>query len=163
MTRQHIHLNPARSQQGATLMVVLIFLMVLSMLGVAAVQNNIFQEKMSGNTRDRELAFEAAEAAVRDASANIISLRAGPWTGGGGLSTYDANNANDSTYWNTSSNWSSYRNPSATVAKVATQPQYRIEKKPNIGTVEYYRVTARGFGADSTTIVIIQAEFTYTP
>jgi len=155
--------KPAHSQRGATLLVVLVFLMVLAMLGVATVQSNILQEKMSGNTRDRELAFEAAEAAIRDAGANIISLRAGPWAGAGGLYTYNANYANDSIYWNTTSNWATYRNPSTTIAKVSTQPQYRIEKKPDIGGVEYYRVTARGFGADSTTIVILQAEFTYTP
>lgn len=151
------------AQRGATLMVALIFLIVLALLGISAVQNNTFQEKMAGNSRDRELAFEAAEAAIRDASTNLISLRSGPWDGNGGLFTYVATNANDAAYWNTASNWGSYRSPTTSVANVVAQPQYRIEKKPDIGTTEHYRVTARGFGASATTVVILQAEFTYTP
>lgn len=159
------HTSSSRSaQNGATLMVAMIFLIVLSLLGVAAVQNNTFQEKMAGNTRDRDLAFEAAEAALRDASANIVTLRPGPWDGSAaGLSTYVATNANDTAYWNNSAQWSSFRTPATNIAKVSAQPQYRIEKKPNIGSAEYYRVTARGFGASNTTVVILQAEYTYTP
>lgn len=163
MTTHSLPSSPRSAQCGATLMVAMIFLVVLSLLGIAAVQNNTFQEKMAGNSRDRELAFEAAEAALRDASANIIALRAGPWSGANGLFTYVATDANDAAYWNAAAQWTSSRTPTTTVANVATQPQYRIEKKPDIGTKEYYRVTARGFGSSSTTIVILQAEFTYTP
>lgn len=164
MTSRPLSPAPYSAQRGATLMVALIFLVVLSLLGVAAVQNNTFQEKMAGNSRDRELAFEAAEAALRDASANLVGLRPGPWDGTAtGLSTYVMTNANDAAFWNATAQWASYRTPVNSLSYVARQPQYRIEKKPDIGTTEHYRVTARGFGSSSATIVILQAEYTYTP
>lgn len=164
----HSTLSPSRSaQHGATLMVAMIFLIVLSLLGIAAVQNNTFQEKMAGNSRDRELAFEAAEAALQDAGANIATLRPGPWDGTAtGLYTYVATNANDASYWNNAALWdesTKYRTPGTTIAQVATQPKYRIEKKTDIGSTEYYRVTARGIGSSANTVVILQAEYTYTP
>jgi type IV pilus assembly protein PilX len=170
MTIQPIASSPQSAQRGATLMVAMIFLIVLSLLGIAAVQNNTFQEKMAGNSRDRELAFEAAEAAIQDAKFRLSPgctsgcLHSGPWDGSAaGLSTYVATNANDAAYWNIATQWTTYVNPTTNLPQVATQPQYRIEKKPDIGTNEYYRVTARGFGSSNTTIVILQAEFTYTP
>lgn len=156
--------TPGQLQRGATLIVALIFLIVLSLLGVAAVQNNTLQERMAGNTRDRDLAFESAEAALRDAKDKIATLRPGPWDGSvAGLSTYDPARDNNLAYWTNTTSWTSHKTPSATVANVSAQPQYRIEKKPPVGSTEYYRVTTRGFGASSTTVVILQAEFSYTP
>lgn len=157
-------LSPGQPQRGATLVVALIFLIVLSLLGVAAVQNNTLQERMAGNTRDRDLAFESAEAAIGDARDKIATLRPGPWDGSAtGLSTYDPARDNNLAYWANAANWTSHKTPSATIANVSAQPQYRIEKKPPVGSTEFYRVTARGFGASNTTVVILQAEFSYTP
>jgi type IV pilus assembly protein PilX len=41
--------------------------LVLTLLGVAALQGTSLEEKMAGNARDGNMAFEAAEAALRDA------------------------------------------------------------------------------------------------
>lgn len=165
--------SPRRSRQrGATLLVTLVFIIVLSLLGIGAAQNNRFQELMSGSTRDRELAFESAEAALQDAKATFGTWRTGPFTSTvtNGLSLYVATNSNSAAWWNASSpdQWVSYRTPTLNITRAIKQPQYRIEKMPDVGTVQYFRVTARGFGAagtaaDPTTIVILQAEYRYTP
>ncbi|MGZ5802098.1 MAG: pilus assembly PilX family protein [Burkholderiaceae bacterium] len=59
------------SQQGASLIVSLILLIVISMLGLSAAQIAIQEEKVSRNDRDHQIAFQAAEAALTDAELDI--------------------------------------------------------------------------------------------
>ena len=55
------------SQRGAILIVSLLLLLVMTLIGVTAVSTTTLQEKMAGNNRQRQLAFQAAGAALRDA------------------------------------------------------------------------------------------------
>jgi type IV pilus assembly protein PilX len=57
----------APKQRGVSLLVALLLLAVLSVATVAAMQTAGLQERIAGNTRDRTLAFNAAESALRDA------------------------------------------------------------------------------------------------
>lgn len=173
MTDRTLSPLPCRNRQrGATLLVTLVFVIVFSLLGIGAAQNNRFQELMGGSTRDRELAFESAEAALQDAKATFATWRTQSFNGTGGLFTYVATQRNDAAWWNDdSAQWPSgnYRTPTLNITRAIKQPQYRIERMPDVGTVQYYRVTARGFGAavkpdnSPATIVILQAEYRYTP
>lgn len=54
-------------------MIALIFLVVLSLLGISVAGNNTLQERMASNTRQRDLAFQAAEHARRAADAWITA------------------------------------------------------------------------------------------
>jgi len=54
-------------QKGVVLITSLVLLLIMTMLGVTAMSTTIIQEKMAGNSLDRERAFQAAEAALRDA------------------------------------------------------------------------------------------------
>lgn len=68
--------TPRSNQSGAALVVSLLVLLVMTMLGLAAVQTNVLEEKMAGNMHDKQLAFQAAEAALRiaeDAISNNFS------------------------------------------------------------------------------------------
>lgn len=70
-------------QRGVALITSLIFLVLLTLVGVTAMQNTTLEEKMAGNNRDRNVAFQAAEAALRDAEFDIVckkSESAGPCT-----------------------------------------------------------------------------------
>jgi len=49
----------------------LMFLLVLAVLGVSALNSTVMQEKMVSNTKDSNLAFQAAEAGLRDAEADV--------------------------------------------------------------------------------------------
>lgn len=51
-------------QQGASLVISLIFLLILSLIGVSSMQGTTMQEKMSGNLRDKYSSFNAAEAGL---------------------------------------------------------------------------------------------------
>ncbi|MEW5769536.1 MAG: PilX N-terminal domain-containing pilus assembly protein [Pseudomonadota bacterium] len=49
----------------------LIFLVILTMIGVTASRMSGLEERMSGNMRDRALAMQAAEMALRDAERDV--------------------------------------------------------------------------------------------
>jgi type IV pilus assembly protein PilX len=169
-------LSLARQQRGATLIVALIFLMVLALLGATAAQNSVLEERMAGNTRDRDLAFQAAEAALKDAELNIATLRTQMGTGPG-LVIADScavpnvppcylSHGNDAAYWTNTFVWNTTnaRNPTQSLNQVAAQPLYMVERMPGgAGGLETYRVTARGVGKSANAIAITQSVINYTP
>ena len=59
---------PAR---GLSLLVILLMMLALSMLALGAMNSSIVQERMVGNARDRHVALQAAEAALRDAELDL--------------------------------------------------------------------------------------------
>lgn len=65
MPRNRIHARPAK-QRGAALVVVLMLLLIVTLLGLASMRGAILQERMAGATFGRSLAFQAAEAALRE-------------------------------------------------------------------------------------------------
>ena len=62
-----------RGQSGLVLVIGLIFLLLLTIIGVSAVQNSTLQERMAGNSDDRNLAFQSAEVALQNGEAEIDS------------------------------------------------------------------------------------------
>lgn len=54
-------------QAGAALITSLIFLSVLTILGMSTLGTALLESRMAGNARDRNLAFQAAEIGLRDA------------------------------------------------------------------------------------------------
>ena len=53
-------------QKGAALTIVLILLLVVTLLGLASTRSSLLQERMSTSMYDRALAFQTAEAALRE-------------------------------------------------------------------------------------------------
>lgn len=53
-------------QSGAVLVVALMFLLIITMLGITTLQSTTAEERMGGNTRDWNNALQAAEGALRD-------------------------------------------------------------------------------------------------
>lgn len=64
--------------RGITLVVCLVFLALLSILGVSALTSSTFHEKMTANTLQREVAFQAADTALRDGERWIDAQIAAP-------------------------------------------------------------------------------------
>lgn len=62
-----------RRHQGVSLVIVLVLLVATSLLGIAVLRSSAMQERMSANVRDRGLAFQAAEAALRYAQDNVLA------------------------------------------------------------------------------------------
>lgn len=60
-------------QSGVALFVSLIFLLLLTIIGVAAMKSATLQEKMSGNVRLKNESFQVAEAALREGESFIAA------------------------------------------------------------------------------------------
>jgi len=61
------------AQSGVALFVSLIFLLLLTLVGVAAMKSATLQEKMSGNVRLKNESFQAAEAGLREGEGFIAA------------------------------------------------------------------------------------------
>lgn len=70
--------GPAGPQRGFSLIVTLILLAIVTVLGIAASQMVLLSERSTRFDRDRQIAFQAAEAALLDAELDIR----GPNSGG---------------------------------------------------------------------------------
>ncbi|BBP03684.1 hypothetical protein TPL01_23320 [Sulfuriferula plumbiphila] len=160
-------------QTGMVLMVSLIFLVLLTLLAVSAMHGTILQERMAGNTRDRMLAFQAAEMALRAGDA-LLGNPGLPPNGPGiymGLNSSPAATYTSVQQWDTAYPWAtSAATISGSLQYVAQQPRYVIERlsttascgplpkqKNLVHTGEgYYRITSRGVGGSTNAAVILQ-------
>ncbi len=62
-----MHKSSSNSQNGAALITGLIFLVVLTLISLSAIKSTSLEERMAGNARDQDVAFQGAEAGVREA------------------------------------------------------------------------------------------------
>lgn len=69
--KSRMHLSAPGLQKGASLFVVLILLLVMTLLGLAILRGTLMEERMSANLYDRSLSFQSAETALRAAEAAI--------------------------------------------------------------------------------------------
>jgi len=67
-------ITPHRRQRGMALVVSLVMLLSLTLLGLAAMQNTSLEERMAGNMRAQNLAFQAAEAGLRAGEAALAQM-----------------------------------------------------------------------------------------
>ena len=176
-------LQSSQRQRGASLVIALMFLIVLTILGLVAVRSSTVQERMAGNDRDRSIAFEAAEAALRDAErdiqANVTS--ANPFdnvcTDGLCLPSTVATPNWNSNSWSgaTSRIYGVNSGAGAFPLAVANPPRYIIELLPDVpsgsgntlnanarsstrgGTA--FRITSRGWGRRPGTTVMLQSVY----
>lgn len=170
----NIPLNYSK-QQGAVLFVALIMLLLLTILGVSSMKGTLMEEKMSGNLRDHNIAFEAAESALRDAEATlsgVVSVTA--FNNAGGL--YDSDQDIISILTNAST-WTTGASIEGTaIPGVASTPRYVIQHRfhnegsnpdssemaqesedpPTNEASDYAVVYARGTGATDNAVVMIQ-------
>jgi type IV pilus assembly protein PilX len=63
---------PAGRQQGVSLLIVLMILVIVSLLGVASMQISLLGERGARNDRDQQLAWQGADAALADAAIDLM-------------------------------------------------------------------------------------------
>lgn len=164
-----------RKQQGVVLITGLIFMVVLTLLAVAAMRTTGLEEKMAANAQNQDLAFQSAEAAIRIAERFLDTDNAGAGLPAfnGSVPGYYQNLVTGSSevFW-TSYGWAAGSVVTASgLTNFARQPRYVIEKLNIVpsgqslkwnsgnGTSSVYRVTARGKGGDGSAKVILQSNF----
>ncbi|MGQ3888171.1 pilus assembly PilX family protein [Legionella sp. CNM-1927-20] len=161
-----------KKQHGATLAIALILLFVITILAVGSVQVGHMQERMSVNLQDKEISLRAAESALNAGEDWLITQTRQPVIYTNNCPAYPCvRQMYDSTslYSQSASWWSS--NSAAYVSQlsnVAAAPRYVIEylqfvpDSPVVGSatfgtgVHYYRITARGVGANSESVTYLQ-------
>lgn len=61
-----------KTEGGFVLVTALMFLVALTVLGMSIMGTNTLEERLAGYFRDRQLAFESAEAALREAERDLL-------------------------------------------------------------------------------------------
>ena len=74
MKKPNVSHTLKRTEGGSVLITSLVFLMILTMLVLSSLANGTIDEKLSGNLRDKQIAFQAAEAVLREAESTLFSL-----------------------------------------------------------------------------------------
>jgi type IV pilus assembly protein PilX len=64
-------LGSRRRQEGAILVIALLFLVLLTIIGISSISGVTLEERMAGNLREQQIAFQAAESALRDAEIDL--------------------------------------------------------------------------------------------
>lgn len=171
-----------KSQSGVVLVVSLIMLLLLTLIGLSGMQSTGLEEKMAGNMRDRNVAFQAAEAALRDAEQYLVSgavpfnplkLANGPFQNTSAplcvnglcpVTTPPQWSTFSEADWNARGLTYGLQTGAAAIAGVAAQPRYVIELigtcTPDSSDVNRcfapMRLTARAWGVNPTTVVQLQ-------
>lgn len=170
-----------RRQNGAVLVISLIFLLVMTLIGVAAMQGVTLEEKMAGNMRSGEIAFQAAEAALREGEEWIMDINLyDPPTAVSSCSNnpcllWQRGQLTDYLAQKNSSWWLIHGREygeagTQEIAQASMDPRYVIEylgydpantivdtdeRAHHIGP-HFYRVTAVGFGSDTAARRVLQ-------
>jgi Tfp pilus assembly protein PilX len=67
-----------KQQSGVAMIIGLIILLLLTIIMIAAMRVTSLEERMAGNLRNHNIAFQAAESALREAEASIVDLKNAP-------------------------------------------------------------------------------------
>ena len=171
----------ARRQDGVALFIALVVLLVITVLGISGLQTTTLEERMAASARDRDIAFQAAEAALFQAEQFVTGL---PVTG---LAQFDLNTAGLyrpqtdpalDDWWETVDWENDGTLPTVGVAinGVAAQPRYIVEYQTrvlagddalnisnvgaSVGTpTDIFRITAFGTGGSDRANVMLQATY----
>jgi len=178
--------NLPGSQQGMALITGLLLLMVLTLLGITAMDNAVMEETMVKNQRDKQVAFQAAESAMVDSFGWLDTQQRRPWPGreenGLPVMVNAASTLNDTSlvkpaWW--ASNGLNYGVVTGAVGidGVAVQPRHITEefvpaqasksrdslsqgKEYNSAPGRYYyRINAQGSGFSAATQVVVQGVY----
>jgi len=176
--------NPtAPGQRGSVLLISLVVLLVLTLLGLSGMRSTVLEEKMAGNMRDSELAFQAAEAALREAErfieTDIISIVAFDNDGSDGLYNNSDDRIWENITWTDADSlvYAGFDSASAADINVTTAPRYVIQHLVSLGsqadvlnqgnygqgtgagTTETFLITARGTGGSDSAVVFLQSTY----
>ena len=173
------------NQRGAVLIVGLIMVLLITIIGLAAVRGSNMQEMMAGNMRDMNASFQNAEAGLRVGETNVDAAAAVAAFNGEGKwldlqlpsAAWPPVQEWDKTNWNAAG-----RSIEVDLAGLDTKPRYVLEELVlPVGDVaksegsslglsasappepKFYRVTSRGTGSTDAAETIVQSTYKILP
>ncbi len=154
--------HPPKRQQGATLIIALVMLLLISLLAIGGMQSSVMQERMASNAHDGAIAFQASETALRQAENDILNTLAtrqtaytealigSPWD-------WDGNNPAASGVANAGPD-------------VSAQPNYHLARladvcpiEPGQPCFERYQTTSRAQGGSAEAVSVLQSTVLLPP
>lgn len=156
------------------MLVGLIMVLLITIIGLAAIRGSGLQEQMAGNMRDRHVAFEAAEAALNQGEDSIMAV-GNPTTLIGTAGYHHTFKRPSALFWEQEFNWDGLAVAyGGTIDHVSSQPRFVVEQLITLlpgsdgsavgfldaqdqEPVITYRVTARGEGGNENTQAIVQS------
>jgi type IV pilus assembly protein PilX len=169
------HRSPTRprAQRGISLIVSLVLLVLVTLIALGSMRGVVLQTRMSGTTHDRSLAFEASEAALREAERHAVTATSADFPANGCANGYCATPAvADTPRWMDTA-FAGWRAAAAVVPADAPTPEAIVEdmgdapnwlgceneipRQPNCST-RRYRISARST-ADGRASVLVQSQF----
>jgi len=160
--RSTISGTPPSQQKGATLIVALVMLLLISLLAVGGMQGSIMQERMASNAHDGAISFQASEAGLRQAEVDLI----------GTLATRQAafTTARLNTPWNWNGTSPAASGTGNAGTGVSAQPVYHHARladvcpiEPGQPCFERFEVTSRGQGGSPDAISVLQSTVLLPP
>lgn len=182
-------LSVVNKQQGAALITALVFMGILTMLGISAMRSNTLDIKIHNAMKDRSNAFQCAEAALRQGEIFIQNANGRPLDDGDGSSVPSqsltevwapaATTLNDlvnqNASWWTTNGWAdAVLSDTDLRVGCANSANYIVQSLGGIGNesgclsfeclaksqTDGYRISSRSEGVSSNAMVILQSTFT---
>jgi type IV pilus assembly protein PilX len=173
--------TPPSRQQGMTLLVGLILLLMMTVISTIGFRNTTTSERMTGNSVDRNVSFQSAENSGKEALALIEAGSFNPatlghyatplsqggtssfWTQGDGAAVSNTANCPSTSPFS----WQSCSlSVTSKYANNLNRAQYAIElltsNSSGGSTVSTYRVTSRSTGGSGNAEVILQTTYVRT-
>lgn len=177
------HFRPVtpKNERGVVLIVALIMVLLMTIIGLASIEGSDLQERMAGNVRDRNVAFQSAEAGLRSGELELTKVvlplfdgsKSGYWPD---LQQIGAIRPAPSAW--TKANWAAYAAASGlNLEDVFAQPMFAIERvitpisaanegsgadvisRQKLEEAEFFRVTSRAVGGSENTEVVLQSTY----
>jgi type IV pilus assembly protein PilX len=163
---RNIQFKNRQLDKGVALPVVLIFLVVMMLLGVTAIRNVTLGEKMAGNQRNQQLAFQAAEQALRYCE-NMVRTDS-KWASIIQPVTTGANNWEVDANWGNANSVNIITEVKATSQGLSAPPRCMAENVSKTlaldvnetvrdKSIRAFRITARATGGADTAVVMLQS------
>lgn len=173
-----------RADRGSALIMGLIMLLVVTMMGLTAMQGTTQQERMAGNLRDGNIAFQAAETALRRGEEALTNRCDQVFSGAGGYELEAKTAAEkifvdgaDTAAWTDANSYlfdafevaCGAPTTRLVLAQSAAPPRFFVERQPAVAgpsletgvakTIEVFKVTSRGVGGSDAAVVVLQSSF----
>jgi len=173
-------INAPDRERGVALATVLILLLVMTLLGLAAMRGTVLEERMTSGQMDRSMAFQAAEAALREGESLAAGKPVLPAAGcsNGVCTPPDPDVESDTKRWLAAGFWAdgskTWREATVKIGNFTAKPRYIVElMAANVppsgscttsvdvspdaecsGTESRYRVTARAVGNGGAEVIL---------
>jgi type IV pilus assembly protein PilX len=178
--KRNIQYNLVKKEQGVVLFMSLVMLLIITVLGLSSVQTAGMQERMARNSRDSNLAFVSAEAALKTAE-SIVSQYVIEDSFATLVGAHDGLYFKNS--YNSTQNWEGFDWENGTyyvadaIQGTAAVPKYIVEVLETVvaydhtlnlnnigqdtgaGLTHVFRITAYGTGGTSSAHVMIQSTY----